>query len=120
LNSIFGNNTEGLTSTPMQQGGVGLLLSILVVSVPPMAAMFFQGTLGSALTHSVFTPTGGRPGRQGQPPGSYAGRGQQYSLADDNQGKTQSNAFSPALQQGRVTSPSVNNTDDEIRLGRRN
>jgi type IV secretion system protein VirB6 len=75
VNSILGNSTEGLTSTAMQQGGIGLLLSILVVSVPPMAAMFFQGTLGSALTYSVFTPTGGRPGPQGQPAGSWAGQG---------------------------------------------
>jgi type IV secretion system protein VirB6 len=73
VNSILGNNTEGLTSTAMQQGGIGLLLSILVVSVPPMAAMFFQGTLGSALTYSVFTPSGGRPGPQGQPAGSWGG-----------------------------------------------
>jgi type IV secretion system protein VirB6 len=73
VNSILGNSTEGLTSTAMQQGGIGLLLSILVVSVPPMAAMFFQGTLGSALTYSVFTPTGGRPGPQGQPAGSWGG-----------------------------------------------
>ena len=70
INSLIGNSTEGLTSIAMQQGGIGLLLSILVVSVPPMAAMFFQGTLGSALTYSVFQGAGGRPGPQGQPAGS--------------------------------------------------
>ncbi|SDH03375.1 MULTISPECIES: type IV secretion system protein [Rhodanobacteraceae] len=70
LNTLMGNQPEGLTSVAMQQGGIGLLLSILIVSVPPMAAMFFQGTLGSALTYSVFQGAGGRPGPQGQPPGS--------------------------------------------------
>ena len=70
-NAILGNNTEGLTSVAMQQGGIGLLLSILIVSVPPMAAMFFQGTLGSALTYSVFQGAGARPGPQGQPAGSW-------------------------------------------------
>lgn len=70
VNSILGNSTEGLTSTAMQQGGIGLLLSVLIVSVPPMAAMFFQGTLGNALTYSAWNPIG-RPGPQGQPAGSW-------------------------------------------------
>ncbi|WP_213947924.1 type IV secretion system protein [Luteibacter sp. dw_328] len=74
INSIMGNSTEGLTSVAMQQGGIGLLLSILIVSVPPMAAMFFQGTLGSALTYSVFQGAGSKPGPQGQPAGSWSQR----------------------------------------------
>ncbi len=73
INSIMGNSTEGLTSVAMQQGGIGLLLSILIVSVPPMA-MFFQGTLGSALTYSVFQGAGSKPGPQGQPAGSWGQR----------------------------------------------
>ncbi|RMQ87980.1 hypothetical protein ALP97_200059 [Pseudomonas salomonii] len=40
-----------------------------------MAAMFFQGSLGSALTYSVFQGSGARPGPQGQPPGSWGGQG---------------------------------------------
>jgi len=43
----------------------------MMIAVPPMATMFFQCTLGSALTYSVFTPTGGKPGPQGQPAGSW-------------------------------------------------
>lgn len=66
---LLSPGTEGLSSTAIQQGGIGLLLSLLIVSVPPMAAMFFQGTLGSALTYSVFRNSGGRPGPQGQPAG---------------------------------------------------
>ncbi|WP_175472809.1 hypothetical protein [Luteibacter sp. 329MFSha] len=38
----------------MQQGGIGLLLTALIVSVPPMAAAFFQGTLGSFMSYSAF------------------------------------------------------------------
>ncbi|MDQ7995305.1 MAG: type IV secretion system protein [Luteibacter sp.] len=72
-NRLLGNDTEGLGSVAMQQGGIGLLLSVLIVSVPPMAAMFFQGTLGSALSYSVFQGAGARPGPQGQPAGSWAG-----------------------------------------------
>jgi len=70
-NKLLGTDAEGLSSLALQQGGIGLLLTTLIVSVPPMAAMFFQGTLGSALTYSVFGGSGGRPGPQGQPPGSY-------------------------------------------------
>ncbi|WP_213947920.1 hypothetical protein [Luteibacter sp. dw_328] len=53
---------------------MALLLSILIVSVPPMAAMFFQGTLGSALTYSVFQGAGSKPRPQGQPDGSWGQR----------------------------------------------
>jgi len=38
----------------MQQDGIGLLLTALIVSVPPMAAAFFQGTLGSFMSYSAF------------------------------------------------------------------
>jgi type IV secretion system protein VirB6 len=47
--------TEGITSQAMQQGGVGLILTVLIVSAPPMAAMFFQGTLGNFMGHSQVT-----------------------------------------------------------------
>lgn len=63
--NLLQQSGEGLSGTAIQQGGIGLLLSVLIASVPPMAAAFFQGTLGNALTYSVFS--GGRPGPQGQP-----------------------------------------------------
>lgn len=72
INHLLKDNTDGLTTAALQQGGIGLLLSILIVSVPPMAAMFFQGTLGNALTYTVFGGPSSRPGPQGQPPGSPA------------------------------------------------
>jgi type IV secretion system protein VirB6 len=73
INAILGNSTEGLTSVAMQQGGIGLLLTVLIVSVPPMAAMFFQGTLGSFLSYSAFGGTASSMGPRGQPPGSWSG-----------------------------------------------
>jgi type IV secretion system protein VirB6 len=67
---------EGFTSQSMQQGGIGLLMTVLIVSSPPLAAMFFQGTVGNFLTYSAFG-AGGHSllGPQGQPPGSYGGSG---------------------------------------------
>ena len=51
---------------------MGLLMTVLIVSVPPMAAMFFQGTLGNFMHYSAFAGPASAPGPQGQPPGSYA------------------------------------------------
>jgi type IV secretion system protein VirB6 len=76
VNSILDTGSEGFSSQAMQQGGIGLLLTVLIVSVPPMAAMFFQGTVGQFMHFSAFG--GGpasRPGPQGQPPGSYGAGG---------------------------------------------
>lgn len=38
----------------MQQGGLDLILTMLIVSTPPMAAMFFQGVLGNFTPYSAF------------------------------------------------------------------
>lgn len=54
LTNFLGGATEGLTTQAMQQGGLGLLMSVIIVSVPPAAAMFFQGTLGSFNYSSAF------------------------------------------------------------------
>lgn len=55
----------GLNSAAVQQGGVGLIMSVLMVMAPPMAAMFFNGTLGQFAANSSFgglgrNSTGGR------------------------------------------------------------
>jgi|GEM_PF-515375 len=49
----FGN-TAGLNSAAMVQGGVGLVMSVLMVMSQPMAAMFFSGTLSQFAPHSSF------------------------------------------------------------------
>jgi type IV secretion system protein VirB6 len=95
VNSVLGNGTEGLTSIAMQQGGVGLLLSILIVSVPPMAAVFFQGTLGSALTYSVFQGAGPRSGPQGQPAGPWASSNASFGSGTQPAGGLTETAFLP-------------------------
>lgn len=48
----------GMSSAAMQQGGIGLLMSVLMVMAPPMAAMFFNGTLGQFAAHSSFGSLG--------------------------------------------------------------
>ncbi|WP_081419699.1 conjugal transfer protein TrbL, partial [Xanthomonas cannabis] len=66
--------TNGITSQAMQTGGMGVLLTLLILTTPPMAAFFFQGTLGSFMAYSQIggaASAGASPGPQGQAPGSY-------------------------------------------------
>ncbi len=73
LGKLLGENfTEGMSSIAMQQGGMGLILTTLILTAPPMAAMFFQGTLGSFMAYSQIggSGVGAQPGPQGQPPGA--------------------------------------------------
>ena len=52
--SLLGLNfNDGFVGIAVQQGGIGLLLTILLISTPPMAASFFQGTLGSFMHYSA-------------------------------------------------------------------
>jgi len=66
VTSIFGVGNESVTGMAMQQGGLGLILTALIVSAPPMAAMLFQGTLGQFNPYSAFSqPMYGAPGQPG-------------------------------------------------------
>ena len=76
IEHFTGGSTEGLSHQALEQGGIGLLLTMLIITVPPMAANFFQGTLGNFLHYSAFGSFG-RPGPQGQPPGAYAPKNEQ-------------------------------------------
>jgi len=51
-------STDGLNSMALQQGGIGLILTTLIISAPPMAAAFFQGTLGQFQSYSPFGMVG--------------------------------------------------------------
>jgi len=74
INHFTGSGAEGFSSRALEQGGIGLLLTVLIVSVPPLSAQFFQGTVGNFLTYSAFgMGSASRIGPQGQPPGSYGG-----------------------------------------------
>lgn len=70
-----GTATDGINSMALQQGGLGILLTTMIISAPPMAAAFFQGTLGQFNAYSPFghikpEPHGGGGGGGYGPPGS--------------------------------------------------
>ncbi len=73
--ALLGAGPDGVNSMALQQGGLGLVLTMLILTAPPMAAMFFQGTMGSFVPYSQFgggaTGRASHPGPQGQPPGAY-------------------------------------------------
>lgn len=72
INTITSQNAEGFSSQALQQGGLGLLMTTLIISAPPMAATFSQGTIGNFLTCSAFgMGNASRLGPRGQSPGSY-------------------------------------------------
>jgi type IV secretion system protein VirB6 len=67
------SGSAGLTTQAMQQGGIGLLMTTLLISAPPMAAAFFGGTMGQFATNAQVNG-GTNPnsvGPQGQAPGTY-------------------------------------------------
>jgi type IV secretion system protein VirB6 len=73
--ALMGQNlTDGMTTVSMQQGGIGLLMTLLLISAPPVAANFFQGAIGSVNPNSVFGFGGARagatPGQSGYRPDS--------------------------------------------------
>ena len=66
VTSLLGANSQGIMQAATQQLGLGLLLSTLLVSVPPMAGSFFNGVMGGFSAYSVFNSP--------PPPSSAAGQ----------------------------------------------
>ncbi|USJ02871.1 type IV secretion system protein [Xanthomonas prunicola] len=92
----FGN-AEGLSSQALQQGGIGLIMTMLIVTVPTIAAALWQGNMGTFMAYSAFG-TAASPGPQGQPAGSYVP--QQIARGDQQQISRGENS---ANQTARIT-----------------
>jgi type IV secretion system protein VirB6 len=107
INGLLGVSSEGLTTQSMEQGGVGLLMTMLIISAPPIAAQFFNGTLGNFMAYSAFNGAGARPGPQGQPAGSYAygggGSGPAQGTPAQNTGVHSGGFNHPGVVQPRQT-----------------
>jgi type IV secretion system protein VirB6 len=80
--------SPSVTTMAMQQGGLGMVLTVLLVTIPPMAASFFQGALGSFMHYSVFganAAAGNKPDASGRAPGSAGYQAQAPVRAQDTQ-----------------------------------
>ena len=102
----------------MQQGGLGLVMSTLIVMTPPMAASFFQGALGNFVAQSSFGQIGRNSTGQGYDAGQQNGqRPDGNSLAREVGGANNSanNGTSGSIQGpnsgARVTSSSATGID---------
>ena len=102
ISGLVGAQSEGITTQSMEQGGIGLLLTMLIISAPPMAAQFFNGTLGSFMAYSAFNGAGARPGPQGQPPGSGAYGGSSYSGGGSGPARASTGQFDAGRQGGNA------------------
>ncbi len=106
LGSLLGSNfSDGFVGIAVQQGGIGILLTVLLISTPPMAASFFQGTLGSFAHYTAWQ--GG--GNVGQRPGEagYRGQNSQAPTANPSSG-SYPGSWGGGTQQTAPT-PSYNN-----------
>jgi type IV secretion system protein VirB6 len=70
--ALLGAGPESINSMALEQAGMGVVLSMLIMTAPPMAAMFFSGTLGTFNNYNAFRdrPLAGRGASAA--PSSYA------------------------------------------------
>src|SRR3546814_8661587 len=96
---LTGATTEGIHSIACQQGGLGFILTVLIVTAPPMAASFFQDMLGAFTLYTAFSSDGGaaasRNGRWGggnrYPPGHGGNPGGEQPSLGARDGEMQGN-----------------------------
>ncbi|MCF7221664.1 type IV secretion system protein [Marilutibacter chinensis] len=69
---LLGGESMGYSSRALQQGGMGLILTLLLLTVPPMAANFFQGSLGQ---FSAYATMGAHLNTGPPQMGAYSGGG---------------------------------------------
>lgn len=103
LFSAFGLNSVGIFSSSMNQLGLGVMLSTILILVPPMAGAWFNGVMASTYGNNHF---GGWNGAPAGAPGSGAGSGAHGMPAYGNQQQSvnyQSNAVQPHSQSDDAT-----------------
>jgi type IV secretion system protein VirB6 len=60
LTRMTGLSAQGFNTIAFQQGGIGLLMTVLIICTPPMAAALFNGTLGTFMPFPAFGAGGRR------------------------------------------------------------
>ena len=99
----------GIMETVTQQLGLGLMLSTLLITVPPMAGMWFNGVMGSFSPYSVI----GNGNRQEVPPHLDGGASRQMT-------EHRANQVTERLAQGHhqpTTAPAPNSLTNKGYMG---
>jgi type IV secretion system protein VirB6 len=111
LTNISGASAGGISDQAMEQGGMGLILTMLIISVPPIAAHFFQGQVGTFQQYSAFGGGGrGQPGPQGQPADSHVPPANQSTGAGDRH-RMQGPSYDPGRYTPTGQNDSANNNE---------
>jgi type IV secretion system protein VirB6 len=92
----MGGGGQSISSMALQQGGLGMVLTVLLIVIPPMAANFFNGVLGQFSAYSQFGLGGGQqnPAVVG-PQGAPAPRSQQQTAGDQGGTVSPNSTYSP-------------------------
>ncbi|GEM_PF-98346 len=98
------NLQEGISSQAAQQGGIGILLTLLILSTPPMVAAFFQGSLGHLMHYSAWAGNASI-GNAGQPAGSYGVAAERLAGAAGGVVEGDRSAMASAPNPGSVAPP---------------
>jgi type IV secretion system protein VirB6 len=106
IGGLLGSNfTDGMTSQALQQGGLGLILTTLIITAPPMAASFFQGTLGQFTPYGAFaTSTQAQQRAAYYPPGTGPVGGAPYAPRNEAAASATATA-TPIRTHGQPWSP---------------
>jgi type IV secretion system protein VirB6 len=83
----MGGSAQPISSLALQQGGLGMVLTVLLIVIPPMAANFFSGTLGQFSAYTQFGLGGGQQnpavvGPAAAPPTPATTQTEQRGVAD--------------------------------------
>ena len=108
--------TTGIMETVTQQLGLGLMLSTLLITVPPMAGMWFNGVMASYSGYNAMQGWGN--GQPATPPGMNSQQ-QQASYNVQNRAEISNNPQSNSFQQPIWTtggSQTGSTTTDAIKL----
>ena len=109
--------TTGIMETVTQQLGLGLMLSTLLITVPPMAGMWFNGIMASYSGYNAMQGWGN--GQPATPPGMNS---QQQQMTYNSQNKTGDTNNQPQVNNNYHTSwtpggnQTGNTTTDTIKL----
>lgn len=114
LNGILGSAAEGMTTQAMFQGGIGLLMTVLIVTAPPLAAAYFQGTLGNFMSYSAFA---GKEQGKDKNTDSSSSRTQSSDKNSSGDSSAPGATYNPNNNRVSGTGPTIN--PDEIRKNQR-
>ena len=82
---LTGDSASGVMYSVTQQLGLGLMLSTLLIVVPPMAGMWFNGVMGQYSPYSALNGWGTRSPQGAVPPSMDGGRSMQQVVENRQQ-----------------------------------